>query len=108
MMYYERAHSYLVGKAAIKNALPKNSAITKYHQNLNNKNMRKAEFKVPQDIVVEFCQELTDHSLTNEVTGTTDENEIIVEVSYDKEKSKEVDELETHLANLCEELEDEE
>ena len=69
--------------------------------------MRKAEFKVPQDVMVEFCQELTDHSLTNEITGITDENEIIIEVGYDKEETKEVDELETHLTNLCEELEDE-
>ena len=68
--------------------------------------MRKAEFKVPQDVVVEFCQELTDHSLTNEITGTTENDEIIIEVGYDKEETKEVDELETHLESLCEELEE--
>ena len=70
--------------------------------------MRKAEFKVPQDIVVEFCQELTDHSLTNEIIGTTENDEIIIEVGYDKEESKEVDELEIHLESLCEELEENE
>lgn len=70
--------------------------------------MRKAEFTVPQEVAVEFCEELVNHSLTNEVTGITEENELVIEVSYDKDETKEVDELESHLASLCEELEDEE
>jgi len=70
--------------------------------------MRKAEFKVPQDVAVEFCEELINHSLSNEVTGITEDNALVIEVSYDKEESKEIDELEAHLESLCEELEDEE
>lgn len=69
--------------------------------------MRKAEFTVPQEVAVEFCEELVNHSLTNEVTGTTEDNELIIEVSYDKDETKEVDALESHLTTLCEELEDE-
>lgn len=70
--------------------------------------MRKAEFRVPQDVAVEFCDELTDHSFTNEIVGTTDDNELVVEVSYDKEESKTIDALEAHLESLCEGLETEE
>ena len=69
--------------------------------------MRKAEFTVPQEVVVEFCQELTEHHLTNEITGTTEDNELVIEVAYEKEESKEVDELESHLDNLIEQIEEE-
>ena len=68
--------------------------------------MRKAEFRVPQDVAVEFCDELTNHSFTNEVVGTTDDNEIVLEVSYDKAESKTIDALEAHLESLCEGMEE--
>ena len=74
----------------------------------NNQTMRKAEFTVPQEVAVEFCEELVNHSLTNEVTGTTEDNELVIEVSYEKDESREVDELESHLAELCDGLENEE
>ena len=71
-------------------------------------NMRKAEFTVPQDVMVEFCDELTNHNLTNEIAGTTEDNEIVIEVLFEKGEGKIVDALEVHLEKLCEGLEKEE
>ena len=69
--------------------------------------MRKAEFIVPQEAAVAFSDELINRNLSNEITGTTEDNELVIEVVYEKEESKEVDELELHLDNLIEQLEEE-
>lgn len=77
------------------------------NNNQKQQKMRKAEFIVPQEAVVEFCQELTEHSLTNEIKAVTEDDELVIEVSYEREETKEIDELEAHLASLCEEMEEE-
>lgn len=69
--------------------------------------MRKAEFTVPQEVIVEFSDALLKQQLINEITGTTEDGEVIVEVHYEKEESDEVDVLETTLDELIEELEEE-
>jgi hypothetical protein len=69
--------------------------------------MRKAEFTVPQEAAVAFCDEIIHRSLPNEITGTTEDNELIIEVAYEKEQNEEVDELETHLENLIEQIKEE-
>lgn len=69
--------------------------------------MRKAEFNVPSEVMAEFAQELANKNLSNTVTGTTEESEIIVEVEYDREQSDEVDELEEILEKFREQLEEE-
>ena len=68
--------------------------------------MRKAEFEVPQEAMTEFADELVSRNLSNTVTGTTEDGEIIIEVEYDKDESDEVDELESILEKILEEQED--
>ncbi|MBI4947606.1 MAG: hypothetical protein HY840_14530 [Bacteroidetes bacterium] len=70
--------------------------------------MRKAEFFVPSEVMAEFAQELASKNLSNSITGTTEENEVIVEIEYDRDEADEVDELEELLEKLREELEEEE
>ena len=70
--------------------------------------MRKVEFCVPSPVMVEFCEEILNSNLNNSITGTTDEDEIIIEIEYGKDESKEVDKLEELLETLCEQLNEEE
>jgi hypothetical protein len=44
--------------------------------------------------------------LDNKVVGTTEDDEILVEVSYEKEETEIVDELETILDDLREQIEE--
>jgi capsular polysaccharide biosynthesis protein len=69
--------------------------------------MRNAEFNVHPDVIVEFVEELTSRNLSNSLTGTTEDGEIIIEVEYDKTESNEVDELEEILEKLSNQMEDE-
>ena len=69
--------------------------------------MRKAEFYVPSEVMAEFADELASKNLSNSITGTTEENEVIVEIEYDRDETDEVDELETALEKLREEIEEE-
>jgi hypothetical protein len=70
--------------------------------------MRKVEFNVHPDIIVEFAEELTNRELSNSVIGVTEDDEIIIEVEYSKTESEQVDELEGILEKLFEQIEDEE
>ena len=70
--------------------------------------MRKVEFNVHPDIIVEFAEELTNRELSNSVIGVTEDDEIIIEVEYSKTESEQVDELEGILEKLSEQIEDEE
>ena len=70
--------------------------------------MRKAEFSVPSEVMAEFADELANRNLTNCITGTTDDGDIVIEIEYDKDENDEVDELESILEKLRDELEEEE
>lgn len=74
--------------------------------------MRKATFEVPSDLMGDFTEKLTELELTNSIIGTTEDDEIQVEVYYEKDESDAVDELETFLEELkekeCDEEEEEE
>ncbi|MDP2385644.1 MAG: hypothetical protein Q8M29_04685 [Bacteroidota bacterium] len=70
--------------------------------------MRKAEFEVPSEVMAEFADEMVNRDLDNKVIGTNEDSEILVEVIYEKEESKSVDELEKILDNLREQMEEEE
>ena len=48
---------------------------------------------VPAEIIGDFADKLAEHSITNEIQGTTDEGEIIVQVTYDKDDRMGVFEL---------------
>ncbi len=68
--------------------------------------MRKAEFAVPSEVMAEFANEMAERELDNKVVGTTEDDEILVEVSYEKEETEIVDELETILDELCGQVEE--
>ena len=70
--------------------------------------MRKAEFAVPSEVMAEFANEMAERDLDNKVVGTSEDDEILVEVSYEKEETQVVDELEAILDNLREQVEDDE
>ena len=46
--------------------------------------MRKAEFEVPSEVMAEFTDEMVSRDMDNKVTGTNEDNEILVEVIYEK------------------------
>ena len=70
--------------------------------------MRKVEFNVHPEIIIEFAEELTSRDLSNSVIGVTENDEIIIEVEYSKTESDQVDELEGILEKLSEQIEEEE
>ena len=70
--------------------------------------MRKISFEVPFEVMGDFTEKLTDLELENSIVGKTEDDEIEVEVYYDKSESKQVDELEEYLDELKEGLEEEE
>ncbi|MHB8258704.1 MAG: hypothetical protein ACYDCN_00340 [Bacteroidia bacterium] len=70
--------------------------------------MRKVEFNVHPEIIVEFVEELTTRELSNSLIGTTEDGEIIIEVEYLKTESAEVDELDDIFEKLSAQIEEEE
>jgi hypothetical protein len=70
--------------------------------------MRKASFEVPAEVIGDFTEKMTELELSNSITGKTEDDEIEIEVLYEKEEAKQVDELEEYLVELIEELEEEE
>lgn len=44
--------------------------------------MKTKKFEIPVDSMLEFAEQLIENELTNEIIGTTDEDQIVVEVSY--------------------------
>ncbi|MBI4931841.1 MAG: hypothetical protein HY841_13850 [Bacteroidetes bacterium] len=69
--------------------------------------MRKVEFNVPSEVMVEFAEELVNRNLNNSIIGSNEDGEVIIEVEYDKNESGDVDALEDLLDDLIEESEDE-
>lgn len=66
--------------------------------------MRHVKFEVPTEAFGDFTEKLTELELENTILGKTEDDEIVVQVNYEKEDAKVVDELEEHLENLKEEL----
>ena len=48
--------------------------------------MRTKEFEVPTEIIAEFSDALAENNLDNEILGTNEEGEVIVQVSYEKDE----------------------
>ena len=69
--------------------------------------MRKIEFEVPTEVFGDFSEKLSETGLDNRVLGRNDDNEIEIEVLYDKSDAGSIDELEEFLAELKEGLEKE-
>lgn len=70
--------------------------------------MRKVNFEVPSEVIGDFTEKLTELELENSIVGKTEDDEIEIEVTYDKTESKQVDELETYLEELIDNLEEDE
>lgn len=70
--------------------------------------MRKVEFEVPAEVFSAFTEKLTETGLDNRVLGKTEDDEIEIEVYYEKDDAGLIDELEEHLEELKEGLESEE
>lgn len=70
--------------------------------------MRTIEFTVPTEVILEFAEAMIKRNLTNSLTGTTDDGELLIEVEFDKAESDEVDELEEILEKLSSQIDEEE
>ncbi|MBN8701916.1 MAG: hypothetical protein J0M08_02560 [Bacteroidetes bacterium] len=69
--------------------------------------MRTKEFEVQNDFICEFAEALAEHELTNEINGVTEDGEILIEVSYEKEDRAAVFALTELLDDYYEEEEEE-
>lgn len=54
----------------------------------------KKEFHVATDSMIEFADLLAEHDLNNEILGSTENDEVIVNVQFDKNDFEAVEELE--------------
>jgi len=70
--------------------------------------MRKIEFEVPSEVFGDFTEKLAETGLDNRVLGKNEDDEIEIEVHYEKSDAGLIDELEEHLADLIEQLGSEE
>lgn len=70
--------------------------------------MRSKEFEVPTDFINEFAEALAEHELTNEINGVTEDGDILIEVSYEKNERASVFALTELLDDYHEEEESEE
>ncbi len=69
--------------------------------------MRKIEFEVPTEVFGDFTEKLAQTGLDNRVLGKNEDDEIEIEVYYDKTDASIIDELEEHLEELKENIEEE-
>lgn len=70
--------------------------------------MRKIEFEVPSEVLGDFTEKLSETGLDNRIVGRNEDDEIEIEVYYEKADAGLIDELEDHLEDLKSELEEEE
>ncbi|MEI6765298.1 MAG: hypothetical protein WCM76_06625 [Bacteroidota bacterium] len=55
--------------------------------------MKSRQFSVPVDSMLEFAEAIENSGLTNTIVGTSGDDEMIVEVSYDSDERAAVFEL---------------
>lgn len=70
--------------------------------------MRKIELEVPLEIFGEFTDKLVETGLDNRVLGRNEDDEIEIEVHYEKSEIALIDNLEEQLEELIENIEEEE
>jgi hypothetical protein len=70
--------------------------------------MRKITFEVAPEIIGDFTEKLTKMELENSIVGKTEDEEIEIEVYYEKAEASQIDELESYLEELKELLSEEE
>lgn len=69
--------------------------------------MRKVVFEVPSEVIGQFTEKMVELELENSIVGKTEDDEIEVEVLYEKDEVQEVDELEEYLEELIDGIEEE-
>ncbi|MCE9538628.1 MAG: hypothetical protein K8R85_05345 [Bacteroidetes bacterium] len=67
----------------------------------------KTEFEVPVNSIIEFSEILAENELENEILGTTDNDELLIEVHFDKSTFDAIEQLEK-LVETANEQENEE
>ena len=70
--------------------------------------MKAKTFEVPSELLPEFSGLLAELELVNEIMGTNDDDEIIVEVSYGNKQKKSLKELSDWLEETLEDFYEEE
>jgi hypothetical protein len=66
--------------------------------------IRKITMEVPPILIGDFTEKLIELELENSITGKNDDGEILVEISYLKEETPEIEELEEFLEEQKSEL----
>jgi Ran GTPase-activating protein (RanGAP) involved in mRNA processing and transport len=63
---------------------------------------------VPPELIGDFTEKLIELELENSITGKNDNEEILVEIFYEKAETPQIDELEAFLEEQKAELEEDE
>lgn len=66
--------------------------------------MRKLILEVPEEAIGDFTEKLIELGLENSITGRTEDEEIEIEINYEKDESERVDALESFLEKIKEDL----
>ena len=70
--------------------------------------MRRITLEVPSQVIGDFTEKLTEMELENSIIGKNDDDEIEIEIAYEKDQASQVGELEDYLDELIDGLEGEE
>ena len=70
--------------------------------------MRTVKVEVPVDVMLEFAEKLSSTDFEHQITGTTEDDEVEIEIFYEKHESDAIDELEEYLQELIDNIEEEE
>ena len=68
--------------------------------------MKSKIFEVPTELLADFSELLSENELVNEIQGSTEDDEIIIEVSYSAKQKAAIHELEDWLEDALDELDD--
>jgi hypothetical protein len=69
--------------------------------------MKTKELVVPTEIIMEVAKMLGENEVTNEIVGATDGEEIIIQVTYDRDERDVISEIKDLIAD-CYEIGDQE
>ncbi len=70
--------------------------------------MRRAHFEVPEGAMCEFARELASRQLNNTIVGVNPDEEVVIQVDYDRNETEAIDELEEVLDGLLGDEDDDE
>lgn len=70
--------------------------------------MRHLTLEVPSEVIGAFTERLIDMGFENSIVGKNDDDEIEIEIVYEKDQALQIDELEEYLEELIEGLDEEE